>query len=365
MDFVELTEAEFEQARFSCDNFLQDVRMYRRHRAMGRDTFLVGVRNAAGKVVAKGIIMTQKWYLGKKLCRVPGGWVMDYEAENWREVLDFLTAEAKEFCAKQGGIVLEIAPNIVSEERDGENKVIEGGVSHLAVKDELVKLGYKYLGEYECTKWTYALDVETKTAEELKRNFRKGHKAVINRALREGMRVRELGDGELGILDEIVAATAERHGFQNSGMEYYRTMKEHFGEKVINVVAEMPRSVLEGKEKGGAEEWVPLAASMFVDSGEELVYLSSGSRPEYQKYGAPHLIQWEMIQRAVKGKYKRYNFYGMKPVSGSGVYGFKRGFRGYVREMLGMFALPIGFLGKIYVARLKEITYACIKGEEE
>lgn len=368
MEFVELTETEFERAKFKADSFLQDVRMYRRQVALGRDAFLVGVKSADGRILAKGVIMTHNWYLGKKLCRVPGGWVMDYDAEGWKEILGCMTVGAERFCAELGGIVIEISPNIVSQERDGENQVVEGGVNHLMVRDWLGLWGYKYLGEYECAKWTYALDLESKTAEELFRNFRKGHKAVIKRAMRDGVRVRELKDTELGVLDKLVAETAKRQGYHAPAMEYYQSMKEFFGDKIVNLVAEMPRYVLEGKDKpeGAAdEEMVPLAASMFIESGEELVYSCSGSDDRYQKYGAPHLIQWEMIQRAVKGKYKRYNFYGIKPVKGSGVYNFKRGFRGYVREMLGMFALPIGLLGIIYVMRLKEVKYGCIEGEEE
>ncbi len=367
MEFVELSEAEFERAQFDCDNFLQSVEMYRRHKALGRETYLVGVRDTmTQKILAKGVIMTHKWYLGRKLCRVPGGWVMDYEAKNWREVLDFLTEQAKEFCAQRGGIVIEIAPNIVMQARDGENNVV-GGEDHLAVKDELVSLGYKYLGEYECTKWTYALDLKDKEEEEIFRNFREGHRRVMKKGLKVGVKVRGLSNGELGVLNEIVADTAKRRGFHDSGMDYYRTMKEYFGDKVWHMVAEAPRYVLAGKpepENEADKKMMPIAAAMFVGSGEEVIYLCGGSKTEYRKLGAPHLIQWEMIQRAKEAGYTRHNFYGMKPVKGSGVYMFKQGFHGYVREMLGMFALPIGMLGKIYTARLKEITYACIKGEE-
>ncbi len=368
MEFRELSEEEFERARFGCDNFLQSVEMYRRHKALGREAYLVGVRDEKTQaVVAKGVIMTHKWYLGKKLCRVPGGWVLDYEVKNWQEVLGFLTEQAKEFCVQRGGIVIEIAPNVVAQARDGENNIVRGGEDHLAAKAELVKLGYKYLGEYECTKWTYALDLKDKEAEEIFRSFREGHRRVMKKGIKSGVKIRELSNGELGILDGIIADTAKRRGFHDSGMDYYRTMKEHFGDKVWHMVAEAPRYVLAGKAEPEDEDdkkMVPIAAAMFVGSGEEVTYLCGGSRVEYKKLGAPHLIQWEMIQRAKEAGYMRHNFYGMKPVKGSGVYMFKQGFHGYVREMLGMFALPIGILGKIYVARLKEITYACIKGEE-
>ena len=43
---------------------------------------------------------------------------------------------------------------------------------------------------------------------------------------------------------------------------------------------------------------------------------------------------------------------------GNGVYSFKQGFRGRVEELLGTFALPIGVLGKFYVARLKSVEYS-------
>ena len=99
---------------------------------------------------------------------------------------------------------------------------------------------------------------------------------------------------------------------------------------------------------------IPLAAAMFVNDGREMVYLYSGSARKYQKYGGAHLIQWEMIQEALATGCERYNFYGVRPVAGDGVYKFKQGFRGYVEELLGTFALPVGALGKVYVGRIPE-----------
>ena len=362
MKFVELTEAEFEKRHLMGENFLQSVEMYRRYKAMGREAYLVGVKDDMGEIVAKGLISGRNWRLGKKLFRVPGGWLMDYDGKNWGEVLEFLTKKTLTFCREKGGIVIEIAPNVTSQPRDGKNQVISGK-NYLDVKAKLVELGYKYLGEYEQPKWEYYLEIEGKTPEELFKDFRNGHKWEIRRAERDGVRVRELGLDELTILKKITAESGERHGFHEPEVEYYRSMKKFFGEKVKFVVAEIPAEKLkaDGIEVEKGLEYVPLAASMFLNDGREMIYLYSGSVRALQRYGGAHLIQWKMMQEAIKSGCKVYNFYGTRPVEGNGVYRFKQGFRGHVEELLGTFALPVGWLGRIYVGRLKTREFSEIE----
>lgn len=305
---------------------------------------------------------------------------------SWQEVLKFITEQAKEFCRKRGGIAIEITPNIISQPRDAHNQIIEGD-DNLAVREELQRLGYKYLGEYEQVKWTFVLDVKGKTPDELFKAFRTDHRQRIRRAEREGVRVRELADDELGVLKEIAAEAGERHGFQDPGVDYYETMKKAFGKKIKFVVAELPAEKLEnakndakndqksvektGEKAKNAEKndhrsvseqkYVPLAAAMFVMDKNEIIYLYSGSVRSLQKYGGAHLIQWKMIQEAIERRCSKYNFYGVYPVEGNGVYNFKLGFRGRVEELLGAFVLPIGVIGRFYAARLKYREYGELK----
>lgn len=355
LGFCELTESEFGGLKFACGNFLQSVEMYQRYRDLGREAYLVGVKNAAQEIVAAGLVVVRNWRFGKKIMRVPGGWLLDYDTKGYEEILRFLTREARKFCRKRGGMVLEISPNVVSQTRDNENKIVEGP-EHLGVKQELVREGYKYLGEYEQAKWVYVLELAGKTAEGLIMEFRTTHRQLIRKAEREGVRVRELGADELGVLKRITAEAGERHGFHEPEMEYYRSMAQAFGEKVKFVVAEIPVSAMRAEDVDEAEVmdgYVPLAASMFVDDGRELVYLYSGSLRRLQRYNGAYAIQWWAIRRALDEGLARYNFYGVKPREGNGVYKFKQGFRGHVEELLGAFALPLGMLGRIYVGRLK------------
>lgn len=362
MEFAELTEEEFATTSFGTENFLQSVEMYRRYHDLGREAYLVGVKDAERKLVATGLILGRNWHFKKKLYRVAGGWLMDYDREGWPTVLEFLTTKAREFCQKRGGMVLEIAPNVVSQTRDSDNRVV-AGPEHQDVKRKLQDLGYKYLGEYEQAKWTYVKDLTGVKPEAMLKEFRTTHRQLIQKAEREGVRVRELGLDELDVLKQIAAEAGARHGFQDPAMEYYRSMKQAFGEKVKFVVAELPRESLreQDREKYAQEgDYIPLAASMFVNDGHEMVYLYSGSRRDLQRYNGAYAIQWQMLNEAIKDGLERYNFYGVRPEKGNGVYAFKQGFRGRVEELLGTFALPLGLLGKFYVVRLRPTEYGAV-----
>ena len=97
------------------------------------------------------------------------------------------------------------------------------------------------------------------------------------------------------------------------------------------------------QEKGNQ---LDLSAAMFMMTGHEVIYLFSGNYDEYMKFNAQYAIQWNMIQYANEHGFDKYNFYG---ISGNfdendseyGVYEFKRGFSGYVEELIGEFQMPI------------------------
>lgn len=70
-------------------------------------------------------------------------------------------------------------------------------------------------------------------------------------------------------------------------------------------------------------------------------------------FNAQYLIQWEMINYAVKNHYKRYNFYGItgnfdKNNKDYGMYEFKKGFNGYVIQLIGELQLPITYHYKLH-----------------
>ena len=108
---------------------------------------------------------------------------------------------------------------------------------------------------------------------------------------------------------------------------------------------------------------IPLSAAMFMLYGDEIVYLFSGSYKEYMQYYGQYIIQWDMIKYACENKYKRYNFYGIIDVFNKngkdyGVYEFKKGFNGYVEELLGEYIYIINkkaYNRVNFINRLKRI----------
>lgn len=358
MRFVELSESEVKHLKFACDNFLQSWEMYQRYQKLGRESYFIGVKNDE-KILAAGLMVVRRWHFGQKIFRVPGGWLLDYDASNRAEILEFLTREAGKFCRERKGMMLEISPNIVSELRDMYNNVVDGR-DHLDIRETLQELGFKYLGEYEQVKWTFVIDLAGQNPEQMFKEFRTTHRQRIHCAERNKVRIRELTIDELPILKKITAEAGERHGFQDPDIDYYRSMKEAFGDKVKFVVAEIPAENLPEEDRPAGQEYVPLAGAMFVHDNKEMVYLYSGSVRKLQKYGGAYLIQWHMIQEAFKTGCKKYNFYGVKPIEGNGVYMFKMGFRGVVEELLGTFVLPLNFIGKLYCWRLKMHEYGSV-----
>ncbi len=56
-------------------------------------------------------------------------------------------------------------------------------------------------------------------------------------------------------------------------------------------------------------------------------------------------MQWEMMQYGLEHGFKKYNFYGIPgmPSKEDGVYNFKRGFDGYIEELIGDYEYPVSF----------------------
>jgi lipid II:glycine glycyltransferase (peptidoglycan interpeptide bridge formation enzyme) len=93
---------------------------------------------------------------------------------------------------------------------------------------------------------------------------------------------------------------------------------------------------------------ITLSGSMFMLIQPEVIYLSSGNYEEFMKFNSQYLIQWELIKYGIKHGFKKHNFYGIpanihEHPKDYGIYEFKRGFNGYVEELIGEWELPINW----------------------
>ena len=376
-------------------NFFQTTMMRDRIKKEGKENYLVGVKDEKGKVLAAAFIAeTGHKFMNKKTFESYKGFILDY---NNQELLAFFTSEIKKFLKEKNALRLIIDPYIVNVSRDMDAKET-GEADNRKIADYLKKLGYYYNENGAQVKWCYCLDINGKTSEELFKEFRSSTRNNINRTITKfKLNIRDLKKNQLHEFKKVTEDTCDRREFQDKTLQYYEDMYDAFGKDVAFKICELNcdeyidnmkeeikefnrkinelsdsssnkkkkeeyKKQLEAnenkikeveelkKEKGNV---IPLSAAMFILYGDEIVYLFSGSYEEYMKFCGQYRLQWEIIKYAADHGYKRYNFYGIQDVFNPqgkdyGVYEFKKGFGGYVEELLGSYIIDIDFKSKIY-----------------
>lgn len=406
MIFGELTEKEFTDFVETRPekNFFQTVMMKNRIAKNDLETYLVGVKENGSVIGASFIAETGHHFMGKKTYEAYKGFILDYHNQ---QLLKFMTEEVKKFLKNKNGLRLIIDPYIVNVSRDMDANEIDG-VDNRDVRKYLEELGYRYNEDGEQVKWCYCLDINGKSSEELFNEMRPSTRNNINKTISKfKLSIRTLERNQLAEFKKITSDTCERRDFMDKTLEYYQDMYDFFGDDVTFKICELNcdtyiKSLEEENEilKRRVEELsdsssnkkkketmrkdiennlkkiddtknlkekkgniIPLSAAMFVLYGDEIVYLFSGSYEELMKFCGQYRLQWEIIKYAADHGYKRYNFYGIQDVFNPqgkdyGVYEFKKGFGGYVEELLGSFILPLSFEATIYdlLRKLKGIV---------
>lgn len=406
MIFEELTEKEFTDFVETRPekNFFQTVMMKNRIAKNDLETYLVGVKENGSVIGASFIAETGHHFMGKKTYEAYKGFILDYHNQ---QLLKFMTEEVKKFLKNKNGLRLIIDPYIVNVSRDMDANEIDG-VDNRDVRKYLEELGYRYNEDGEQVKWCYCLDINGKSSEELFNEMRPSTRNNINKTISKfKLNIRTLERNQLAEFKKITSDTCERRDFMDKTLEYYQDMYDFFGDDVTFKICELNcdtyiKSLEEENEilKRRVEELsdsssnkkkketmrkdiennlkkiddtknlkekkgniIPLSAAMFVLYGDEIVYLFSGSYEELMKFCGQYRLQWEIIKYAADHGYKRYNFYGIQDVFNPqgkdyGVYEFKKGFGGYVEELLGSFILPLSFEATIYdlLRKLKGIV---------
>lgn len=401
MKLEKLTESEFSTFAYQHPlfSFHQTKEWGELKKQNGWEYEFVGLKEKK-KILAGAILLSKKTPIGKKIFYSPRGFLLDYEDE---KLLTEFTQEIKKYIKKENGFFIKIDPYLIYKQRDINGNIVEGGIDHSQVVENLKKLGYQHYG-FNVTfgselqpRWIYVLDLKGKNEETVFQNFSSDTKRYIHRAIKNGLEIEEVTLDNLKDFTGIMEHTSKRRGFINRPYSYYQNMVETLGKNVkilscfldtnkalekvktekevleqevndakihmeesgskkskdhyktkqteLEKLEQKEKEFLELKEKHGDK--IIMASSMFLLFGHEVLYLYSGSYDEFMKYNAQYLIQWEIIQYAVKNGYDRYNFYGIEGNFQKenndtyGIYEFKKGFDGNVEEFIGEFDLII------------------------
>ena len=393
MDFVELTEKEYQKfwENHPLKTFLSAPKIAKLREKSNWKSYFVGVKENK-KVVAAALLLSHKRKFNVNEFYSPRGFLLDY---NNKELLTFFVEKVKEFAKSKNGYILRIDPYVIYKQRDINGDIVEGGEDNTHVVDHLTSLGFKKVKteNMEQVGWMFSLGLEGKTEEQILKEMKPNTRNTIRKAEKLGITMTELSYEELNRFQNIMEETGERKNFAVRNVEYFQNMYNLFHDSnevkyyvtELNLKEYIKRLNNEIKEKeeklsnlgdakyndgqrknitseieslkkriDDAEEIrektkkdiITLSGSMFILIEPEIIYLSSGNYEEYMRFNSQYLIQWELIKYGIKNNFKKHNFYGIpaninEHPKDYGIYEFKKGFNGYVEELIGEFELPL------------------------
>ncbi len=395
MKFQEITEKEYRNfwENHPLKTFLSAPEISKLREKSGWETLYVGIKKDK-KLVAASMILGHKRHFNKYEFYSPRGFLMDFKDT---ELVTFFTKELKNYLKDKKGYVLRIDPYIIFKERDIDGNIVEKGEDNSEIVNNLLKLGYKKLSieEKEQVGWMFSLNLEGKTEEQILKEMKANTRNQIHKTEKFGITVNEINYDELERFQNIMEETGARKGFAVRKLSYFQEMYKLFHDKnevkffiteinlkkYINGLEKEKKekeekidSLTEAKYNDGqkkglnlqieainkrikesneiiekvGKDTITLSGSMFMLIKPEIIYLSSGNYEEYMKFNSQYLIQWELIKYGIENGFKKHNFYGIpeninEHPKDYGIYEFKRGFNGYVEELIGEYELPLSW----------------------
>ena len=393
MEFVELTEKEYRKfwENHPLKTFLSAPEISELRKKSNWDTYYVGVKDTK-KIIAATMLLAHKRHFGKYEFYSPRGYLLDF---NDKKLVDYFTNELKKYIKNKNGYIFRVDPYLIYKERDINGDIVEGGVDNSKVVDNLFKLGFKKVPteNMEQVGWMFSLDLEGKDEEQIMKEMKSSTRNKIRKIEKSGIEVNEIGYDELDRFQSIMEETSKRKGFSNRKLSYYQDMYNLFHDKdevkffiteldLKKYISNLEKDIKEREDKlnslsdakynDGAKknltneinsitkriddaksiiedkgtDVITLSGSMFMLIQPEVIYLSSGNYEEFLKFDSQYLIQWDLIKYGIEHGFKKHNFYGIpaninEHPKDYGIYEFKRGFNGYVEELIGEFELPI------------------------
>lgn len=404
MTFESLTEDEFRKflSNHPLKTFLQTPEIGKLRTSNGWNYEFVGVKENK-KLVAATMLLSKKEFKGHFEFYSPRGLLVDYQD---KKLLTFFVNELKKYINDKDGYILRIDPYLIKQQRDINGDIVENGVDNRNVIGYLEELGFVKSAHDEQAAWAFSLDLENMDEDKIMKNMKSNVRNIIRKAIKNGIKIRELNYDSLSEFKAITESTSARREFVDKPLSYYQDMYNlyHNKDEVKYIIAEINLKEYkqglvdeledtikkineyeknnrshDGKFKNAEirkkdlekqikdannlideadSEVIPLSAAMFMTFGDEVLYLCSGTDGKYMFFNGQYLIQWYMIKWGLEHKFKKYNFYG---ISGNfdkshpqyGIYKFKKGFNGYVEETIGEYELPINNIYYKYCKYLK------------
>lgn len=357
----------------------------------GWTTYYLGVFDNK-KLVGAVMLLSHKRHFGKCEFYAPRGLLVDF---NDKKVLNFFLENIKEFVKSHNGYVFRMDPYLINRERDLDGNIVEDGVDNSSLVKYLEDYGFRKvpISDMEQVGWMFSLGLEGKDEKQILKEMKSNTRNTIRKTEKIGITIRELSYDELDEFEKIMIETGERKNFSVRSLSYFQNMYKLFADKgevkyfiteldldkyikrlekekcekedkikslsdakyndgqkkgLTNEINSIKKRICDAKEiiKDEGTNVITLSGSMFILIQPEIIYLSSGNYSKFMKFNSQYLLQWMMIKYGIEHGFKKHNFYGIPANINThpkdyGIYEFKRGFNGYVEELIGEFELPV------------------------
>lgn len=397
MEFFELTKNEFKEYANKCPyrHIWQSTAMCELRESNHWTIYYIGVKENR-KIIAASALAAYPVFNGYALFQALRGYLLNYEDD---QLLQYFHKQAVAFMKQHKGIHFSMDPYVSYKQRDLHGQEVAHGFDHSHVVQTLIDLGMTHEGfnvgvdeEVSEPRWMFALPLENKTESELLKNMTQLTRRCIKKTQKAGFYLEELDREHLDEYRKLITHTSNRCGFSDRPLSYYEKMYDIFSkddmikywiitlhideykrsledeckkeekkkQQIEDTIKKNPDNLKSVNKLSAAEEVISslhkrmreadelldkhgnsivLSGAMFLLYGDEVLYLTGGSYDAFMHFCGQYRLQWEMISYAKQHDYACYNFYGIHGdfTKKDGVFEFKQGFDGEVRELIGVF----------------------------
>ena len=414
MIFTEISSDELQMVQEKNDNryFLQQAAVYSKMQNFNNlKTKILAVKEN-NKILAYSTFIYFPYRKFFYKVTAQHGPIMDYSNN---KLVRFYMAELKNYFAKDFRVLCVRVNPFLNERIYKDIEYVETTEDAIKTDEILTSLGYKPLNDDLFTNPTLAsrcvfskpLD-ENITENNLLKNISQIARYTINRTMKEGVQVREIdifNEEDAKIFDEINRDTEERIDFSIRDNTYFKSLKNNIGDKAHYLVSyidcdqfvetttttitnlEKERDDLKEKLEQGKVNakkatnrlkefdeniaiWykkidkikelkeengniINLSCATFIESGQDLIYFTSGAMRKFHRYEGPYAILFHMMKYAINNNFKYFNFFGTskdfesEEAADYGVLQFKRNFNGNIEYFMDNYEIR-NSIGKIW-----------------
>lgn len=330
------------------------------------------------------------------------GPVMDY---NNKELVEFYFEELKKYFSKELKVVSVIVAPPINEKFFKDIEEIETNPVAMRIDEVLRKLNFKsmdmdlFTSPILSTRCIFSKELKDITKDNLLKNISQIARYTINKTIKEGVLVREIdinNEEDAKIFDDINKDTDKRIDFAVRDLNYFKSLNKILKEdikfcisyidcdkfivktkatidnllqekillqekleegkvnpkKTTNKIKELDENIgiwekkiekiMTLKEEEG--NIINLSCATFIESGEDLIYFTSGAMQKFNRYEGPYAVLNYMMNYAIDKNYKYFNFFGTsqdfsEKASDYGVLQFKRNFNGNIEFFMDNYEL--------------------------